>query len=97
MPNKKTKKLLRTVKTKKIVRSYLDSKKKTGVKLAKATKRTIKSSPEPIANKKETLLEGAKKLIVDPIKKNIKRGYKNILKNPFKSSFADSKKERKKL
>jgi hypothetical protein len=98
MVDKKTAKLLRTVKTNKIVRKYLDSKKpkkETGVKLAKATKRTIKASPKPKPKTKPSILESAKQLLVDPIKKNIKKGYWNILKDPF--GVAKKKSDTKKL
>lgn len=97
---KKTEKMLRKAKTQRLTRQWLDSKKpkkKTGIKLAKATKRSIKSFPKPKPKKKQTIWESAKQLIVDPIKRNIKRGYGNILKNPFKSTFSDSKKDTKKI
>ena len=94
MPDKKTAKLLRTVKTNKIVRKYLDSKKpkkKTSVKLAKATRRTIKSRPKPKPKTKPSLGESLKGLFVDPIKKNIKKGYGNIFKNPLRVAKKNSK------
>lgn len=97
---KKTEKMLRKVKTNRLVREWLDSKKPkkdTGVKLARATKKTIKSIPNPKPKKKQSLWSSAKKLIVDPIKKNIKRGYGDIFKHPFTSTFSDSKKGVKKL
>lgn len=82
LSKKKAAKLMRTAKTQRIVRDYLKGKKpKAKIKRSTATKRTLRQAPKPKV--KETLLQSAKKLLVDPIKKNVKKGYWNILKDPF--------------